>query len=398
MPAAPRASASRKRPACRTLPPGRTATRGRRSSPGRPRPSGRTPAPGRVRARHRRAGRRVVPARHRALDDEPVDPPGGLPRHRGRENVGGDDGEEGGAPQLSRRAGQDAGGRQVGAEVVQRARTLDGERHRDVLATAQPIEDGGDLARDPRPHDHEVDAGQHRAVEARQHRDLDLGQQVDADRPVVPLLGEEHLDERRGDGLLDELGRIVEAVLLGKPRALAGAARPREVRGDDAVRDPLVGERREGAAHVSALVAVRRRPAMIASIPVPDTTPSWPPCDTALASTQLETPAPMPPWMINGLCTVHLRPTRRGPAGRTITGPDRPDGALGATASVRRTCVRTAPPPTGRQSGGRPRSCQAHRSHHHRPWHVRGLGASGPSQRRSRRPQRPAGEREGMWP
>ncbi len=199
-------------------------------------------------------------AGHRALDDEPVDPAGGLSRHRGREDVGGDDGEEGGPPQLSRRAGQDANGRQVGMEVVERARALDDQRHRDVLAAAQPIEDCGRFARDPRPHDHEVHAGQHRAVEARQHRDLDLGQQVDADRPVMPLLGEEHLHERRGDRLLDEFGRIFDAVPLGKSRTLTDAVRRREVPGDDTLGNLLIGERREGAANVATLVAGAQAP------------------------------------------------------------------------------------------------------------------------------------------
>ncbi len=36
------------------------------------------------------------------------------------------------------------------------------------------------------------------------------------------------------------------------------------------------------------------------SRPVPDTTPSWPADETARASLQSETPAPMPPWMISG--------------------------------------------------------------------------------------------------
>ncbi len=39
---------------------------------------------------------------------------------------------------------------------------------------------------------------------------------------------------------------------------------------------------------------------MITSSAVPETTPSWPRRDTAFASVQFETPAPMPPWMIFG--------------------------------------------------------------------------------------------------
>lgn len=38
----------------------------------------------------------------------------------------------------------------------------------------------------------------------------------------------------------------------------------------------------------------------MASRAVPETTPSWPSVDTALASCQPDTATPMPPWMITG--------------------------------------------------------------------------------------------------
>src|SRR5690349_21023391 len=46
-----------------------------------------------------------------------------------------------------------------------------------------------------------------------------------------------------------------------------------------------------------------RRRTRITSSAVPDTTPSWPSVETARASRQSETPAPMPPWMTSGAGT-----------------------------------------------------------------------------------------------
>jgi hypothetical protein len=46
----------------------------------------------------------------------------------------------------------------------------------------------------------------------------------------------------------------------------------------------------------------------MAASAVPETTPSWPVYETARASRQSETPAPMPPWIICG-CDMIIQPT-----------------------------------------------------------------------------------------
>ena len=58
------------------------------------------------------------------------------------------------------------------------------------------VEHPGNLARDAGAHEDVVHAGEHRAVERGEVGELDLREEVDADRPVVPFLGEAHLDER----------------------------------------------------------------------------------------------------------------------------------------------------------------------------------------------------------
>jgi hypothetical protein len=49
------------------------------------------------------------------------------------------------------------------------------------------------------PHQHVVDAGQHRSVDGGRGGELDLLQVVDADPPVMAAFGQEDLGEVRGD-------------------------------------------------------------------------------------------------------------------------------------------------------------------------------------------------------
>src|SRR6185369_4865969 len=64
----------------------------------------------------------------------------------------------------------------------------------------------------------------------------------------------------------------------------------------------------------SASPSCSRRTSTV-SMAVPETTPSWPCRDTARASVQLETPMPIPPWMIAGCDPRGLPGIRRDHAG-----------------------------------------------------------------------------------
>ena len=86
---------------------------------------------------------------------------------------------------------------QVGC-IRRRARDLEAEQR--GLMLEQLVDGGGDLARDARAHQHVVHSGEHRTIEQWEVGELDLGEQVDAHQPVVPLTGEVDLDEGREDG------------------------------------------------------------------------------------------------------------------------------------------------------------------------------------------------------
>ena len=118
----------------------------------------------------------------------------------------------------------------MSAKVVLGRRTLDLQRHRDLVVACQPVENGRDLARYPGAHDDDVDTGQHRAVETGQNRKLDLGQEVELlgiAQHVLPR----HPGGASVGGVLDEVGR------------------------HDPRRDVLVGECGERAPRVPAVVA-----------------------------------------------------------------------------------------------------------------------------------------------
>ena len=110
-----------------------------------------------------------------------------IARKRGRVSAGAS------PPQNSRRI-------EVRAEYVVRTRTLHVKAQLHRFAHRQPVEDAGNRGRDARPHEHDIDTCEHRAEERRQRRQLDLLEEVDADRIVVALAGQKHLDEVAGDG------------------------------------------------------------------------------------------------------------------------------------------------------------------------------------------------------
>ena len=71
------------------------------------------------------------------------------------------------------------------------------------MVTRQRVEQGRDLARNARAHQDMIHAREHRTVQRGGVRQLHLGEQVDADDALVPLLGEEDLREccEHGDQL-----------------------------------------------------------------------------------------------------------------------------------------------------------------------------------------------------
>ena len=196
-----------------------------------------------------------VPTGRGPLDDEAVGADLGVAGQVGGELVEGDDGQEVGPGQ----------GRQVGAEQVDRV-GLDEPLHGatgDVdgdpadLPGRQRAQQLGHLARDAGPHEHVVDAAEHRAEQGRGGRELDLLEAVDADDAVVALLREPDLGEVADDGELlagpggaqGELGqRLVGGV--GTAAALD------EVGVDHPLRHGGTGEVGQGPAVVAAHVAV----------------------------------------------------------------------------------------------------------------------------------------------
>ena len=121
---------------------------------------------------------------------------------------------------------------------------------------AQRIERAGDLARDPRPHDHVVHPGQQGPVYRRQVRHLDLLQIVDAHRPVVPLLGQPDLGEIAQHRQFQKLlRRIHREVGHRSKRGIRRFAALDVVLFQDALRDLGHGKMFQGAAHVASRVA-----------------------------------------------------------------------------------------------------------------------------------------------
>ena len=131
-------------------------------------------------------GRRVVPARGRPLDHEPVHPPARFPGEHRRERVARHDREERRPPERRRRV-EVVPGIQYRAHVPARAQPvhLDAKRRRTSLGKG--VEHGGDIPGNAGAHQDDAHTREHRAVQGRELGELDLGEQVDSDRPAVPL-------------------------------------------------------------------------------------------------------------------------------------------------------------------------------------------------------------------
>ena len=174
-----------------------------------------------------------------------------------------------------------------------------------------------------RAHQHVVHAGEHGAVERRQGGQLDLGEQVDADQAVVPLLREPHLDERRqhrrsaGAALLTDL-LVHRQQLVGRsrrpdgPRAGSSAsapARPRRASGTP----PSPGARARRGRRPAAAVRTRSR------WRCPRRRRADPGAIRRCARRQSDTAMPMPPWMMVGKVRVSVmsRPSAGEGAQRT---------------------------------------------------------------------------------
>ena len=200
------------------------------------------------------AGRRVVAAGARSLDHETVGPGDLVPREARGEHVRRDDSEEPRPSEVRKPAAGDRLG--VDPDGVVRRRAVDGEREPAGLVPREAVQKGRDLRRDARPHEHVVDAPEHRAVEHRRRRHLDLLEEVDADDAVVPLLGEPHLGERGDDGEFHRAGARPHAGLGNGRVRRAGAAVGAEVPSEDRLDHPGDGEVRERAPDVPARVPV----------------------------------------------------------------------------------------------------------------------------------------------
>ena len=199
---------------------------------------------------------------------------------------------------MARNRGRRSGGRSIAEQArgVELAAAY-GARHRARPRRCRPTSPGRevaqqprDLARDAGAHQHVVDAGEHRAVRGRRRGHLHLLQVVDADRPVVALLGQPHLDEVADDGELLARPGSWRSVSLG----IGGTACRRRGRPSTEVacRAPASasaghGELRpaRGGTSPSGSPSCSRRASTVSSA-VPDTTPSCPARDTARASRQ----------------------------------------------------------------------------------------------------------------
>ena len=118
--------------------------------------------------------------------------------------------------------------------------------------TGQPVEQVGQLCRAAGADEHVVHSGQHRPVTGERDRQFDLTQVIDAHHAVVPLLGQEHLDEvRRHRQLLQRPAGAQRGAGYRPERRLRGPAGGPEVGRQDPVGDPRYRERGEGASHMS---------------------------------------------------------------------------------------------------------------------------------------------------
>ena len=133
------------------------------------------------------------------------------------------------------------------------------QRYREVRA--QPLEHLGDLTGDAGAHQHVIHSSEQGTVECGRIRELNLRQKVDSDEPIVALLGQMHLDERREHG---ELAACEADLLFPDRDRLVGcvgwAPAWQVVSLENPFRHARQGELFHPPAHVSPLVAILEAP------------------------------------------------------------------------------------------------------------------------------------------
>jgi hypothetical protein len=142
-----------------------------------------------------------------------------------------------------------------------RRRPADFELQRSGTVLGHRVERPGNLSGNPGPHQDVVDPGQHRPVERLEVGHLDLGQEVDAHRAVVPFLGQVNLDEagEHGDAAAQGIGGLTvhrqELVRLPLGTSLGAEVSAQDIGADVRHREPF-----DRPAHVAADVAVLEAP------------------------------------------------------------------------------------------------------------------------------------------
>ena len=207
------------------------------------------------------AGRSIVASRRRPLDHEAVHSAGRFSGQDRGQQVARDDGNEPGPHQ---------GGRwrrpvrhRVELEVHRGGRggILQFKAQPRRLVPGKTVQRTGNLPGDPSPHDHRVHARQHGAIQGGERRQLNLGEEVDSYRLLVPLPGQEHLDEGGQHRQLLALHAEDRTVQGEQPVRFV---RPPATRNPEALQDPLrhPGKRkcRHGPAKIAPLVAVLQTP------------------------------------------------------------------------------------------------------------------------------------------
>jgi hypothetical protein len=175
-----------------------------------------------------------VPARRRRFEDEAVHLAVGLVREGRRERVGRHDRQE--LRPVERRIAIRAVLARIDGQILgfagRKSRRV--ELHRGGLVLGERIEDARNLFRNTGSHQDVVDAREHRAIKRREVRHLDLRQQIDSDRPVVPLLRQVDLDEVGQHG--DALAQSVRGLPVHREEAV-GLARLPPLRAEVAAQD-----------------------------------------------------------------------------------------------------------------------------------------------------------------
>ena len=180
-------------------------------------------------------------AGHGALDHEAVGAGGGVTGKVGSQHVGGDNGQELGPSQLL------PGTQHRVGPHLHRDRSGAGTYDVDVdpagPSGCQRVQEHRELGGDARPDQHVIDAGEHGAVTRGRRRHLELLHQVDPDKALVALFGQEDLDEIGGDHQVGApLARVQRGAGHGAEGFLGTYAAVDEVALKDLLRHASPGE------------------------------------------------------------------------------------------------------------------------------------------------------------